>query len=209
MSIDSFSFMKSFGTSGATGTSFYSSSSGRSSRSTQSRWSFDDLNSEKQYLDSVALKLMSSYASEYGYPASINVESPKKPAISQPHRIIDYDSFMNETQQKTPNSSVSRMSKKHKKKKRDIESVIFSDSDTSDNIFDFNDNINDSDKKVLNEIEVRHINRNKFDPKRAKHTVSLVQEDDYQQNRRKTIIDDESDDIDDFVDDIHTYTRWK
>ena len=210
MSIDSYSFLKSFGTTGANSNSYYSNSS-RSSRSNQTRWTFDDLNSEKQYLDSVALKLMSSYATEYGYPTSINIKSPKKPPISQPHRIIDFDSFTKETETKPqyPNKNIERIKKVNKKKKRDIESVIFSDSDSSDNIFDFNDNINDDDQKNLNEIEVKTINRNKFDPKRAKQTISLVQEDDYQQSRRKTILDDESDDIDDFVDDIHTFTRWK
>ena len=162
----------------------------------QTRWSFDDLNSEKQHLDSIALKLISSYIPEYGYPSpSLNIQLPKEPSISHPHRIIDLDIF-----KKTENSTKTKTRFNKKKGIMNYEEVIFSDDYSSDPLFDFNDvesNQNQTQK-------IHRVNR-----KNAKRAISMLEETNYQKNIAKSkVFDDESDDLDSFVDSIQTFTKW-
>ena len=169
----------------------------------QTRWTFDDLNSEKQYLDSMALKLMSSYATEYGYPSlSLDVKSPKKTTISEPHRINQID--ISDSQKSNSIKQITRTKKR--KHKTDIEDIIFSESSSDEPEFDFSNRRNETILKEINYKTPKKIHR--IDPKKIKQTMNLVEENQYI-DKQKSSFEDESDDIDDFVDSIHSYARWK
>ncbi|EAY08944.1 hypothetical protein TVAG_485910 [Trichomonas vaginalis G3] len=144
------------------------------------RWNFDELNNEKEYLDNIAIDILSTCRSEFTDPENFQFKPVITPTISSPHRLstASYSSISS----KSVSSQSSNSSTPPNRNKSQTSNNFESNSHQS-----FASFLSDSDHETFSSFEKKPKPKKQPKPYRIKRDQE----------------------IDEFVDNITDYTKWR